>query len=92
MLAVRGGSKHITTAVLAAGGRLEAGREVTTGRNIFHIAANTTASVIGQNNPHNFRTKIVVFLIVLVVPKLVVYPTKIGGSPAPLHFDADPVS
>ena len=65
MLAVRGGSKHITTAVLAAGGRLEAGREVTSGRNIFHIAANTTASVIGQNNPHNFRTKIVVILIVV---------------------------
>lgn len=46
MLATRLGSKHITSAVLASGARLEVGQECATRRNVFHLAANTTASIV----------------------------------------------
>jgi ankyrin repeat protein len=48
MVAARSGSKHITTAVLVAGAKLDLGMELATGRNIFHLAAETSASIIGQ--------------------------------------------
>jgi hypothetical protein len=48
MVAARSGSKHITTGALVAGGRLDQGKELATGRNIFHLAANTSQSIIGK--------------------------------------------